>query len=171
MTKPSWDDTFIELCYTIAERSKDRSTKVGCVIVGPNRELRSMGYNGMPRDVDDDVERRHQRPQKYLYMEHGERNAIYNAARMGTSLDGCSLYVLGPPCARCTRAIIQSGIKEVICASPLAPSSHEENCEASMEMLKEAEIMVRLPNSEEEIESWEYINASGWGDLRCRPKS
>jgi dCMP deaminase len=168
MARPTWDDTFIDLCYTIAERSKDRSTRVGCVIVGPHKEPRSMGYNGMPRSIQDDVDERHERPMKYLYMEHGERNAIYNAARMGTSLDGCSLYVLGPPCADCARAIIQSGIIEVICASKLAPSNHEANCEASLQMLHEAGIAVRLPNSIEAIEEWDYVNTDGWGDQRCR---
>lgn len=168
---PTWDETFIELCHTISKRSKDRSTRVGCVIIGPNKEVRTMGYNGMPRNIDDDVERRHHRPQKYFYMEHGERNAIYNAARMGTSLEGCSLYVLGPPCVDCARAIIQSGIIEVICASNLAPASHEERCEAAMEMFQEAGILIRLPNSDTPITGWDYTNETGWGDERSRPKS
>jgi dCMP deaminase len=155
MARPTWDTTFIELCYTIAERSKDRSTKIGCVIIGPNKELRSMGYNGMRRGCND--------------MEHGERNAIYNAARMGAKLEGCSLYVLGPPCADCARAIIQSGIIEVICASIDAPLDHKDNCEASLEMLKEASIMIRLPDTSLGIPGWNYVNKTGWGSKRCRP--
>lgn len=167
--KPSWDDTFIDLCLTISKRSKDQSTRVGCVIVGPNKEPRAMGYNGIPRNCNDDLPHRHIRPHKYFYMEHGERNAIYNAARSGVSIDGCSLYVLGPPCADCARAIIQSGIKEVICASLKAPINYKENCEASLEMLLEAGILVRLPNTHFGIDKWEFANETGWGDERSRP--
>ena len=74
------DDRFMNLAY-VAEWSKDRSTKVGCVVIGPDREVRSMGYNGFPRGINDEIERRHARPDKYT--EHAERNAIYNAARVG----------------------------------------------------------------------------------------
>lgn len=110
-----WDDKFMELASHVSTWSKDRSTKCGCVIVGPDKEIRSTGYNGMPRGVDDEVDQRHIRPTKYLWFEHAERNAIYNAARMGTPLLGCTLYVRWFPCADCARAAIQAGIKEIVC--------------------------------------------------------
>lgn len=113
-----WDRRFLELAKSVGQWSKDRSTKVGCVIVGPDREIRSTGYNGFPRGVNDEPDCRHARPTKYLFTEHAERNAIYNAARMGTSLLNCTLYFYwpasGPPCADCARAIIQSGISRVV---------------------------------------------------------
>lgn len=105
----------MELASHVSTWSKDRSTKCGCVIVGPDKEIRSTGYNGMPRGVDDNRDERHIRPTKYLWFEHAERNAIYNAARMGTPLEGCTLYVRWFPCADCARAAIQAGIKRIVC--------------------------------------------------------
>lgn len=98
----------------VSTKSKDKSTKVGAVIVGPNNEVLSVGWNGFPRGVNDDVEERHERPAKYEWTEHGERNAIYNAARHGIRLDGTTLYTTHDPCADCARAIVQSGIRHVV---------------------------------------------------------
>jgi dCMP deaminase len=94
--------------------SKDRSTKVGALILGPDNEPLSWGFNGFPRGADDDKEERHERPLKYQFTEHAERNAIYNAARSGIRLLGSRIYVTNLPCCvDCARAIVQSGIKEV----------------------------------------------------------
>ena len=108
----------MELARHIASWSKDRSRKVGCVVVGQNHEVRSTGYNGFPRGVLDEVEARHERPAKYDWTEHAERNAIYNAVRVGTPLGDCTLYVSLFPCAGCARAIIQSGIGRVVTVRP-----------------------------------------------------
>lgn len=113
-----WDLKFMELASHVGSWSKDRSRKIGCVIVGPNREIRSTGYNGFPRGVYDDIDSRHQRPAKYLWTEHSERNAIYNAARCGICLEGCTLYTSLFPCADCARGIIQSGITKVVTYEP-----------------------------------------------------
>ena len=110
----SWDDYFILLLPQIATKSKDQSTQVGCIIVGPDNEIRSTGYNSFPRGLKDNKKERQERPEKYFWFEHAERNAIYNAARMGIPLKDCRLYILGIPCCDCARAIIQAGIKEVI---------------------------------------------------------
>jgi dCMP deaminase len=107
-----WHRRFVEMAELVATWSKDESTKVGCVIVGPNKEVRSVGYNGFPRGVME-TPKRLVRPEKYLWTEHSERNAIYNAARMGLSLEGCTLYSSWIPCMDCARAIIQSGIVSV----------------------------------------------------------
>jgi dCMP deaminase len=116
LMKTSWDLFYIKLAQLWADKSKDRSTGVGAVIVGPDMEQRSAGYNGFPRHVDDSIDCRHDRPLKYEYTEHAERNAIYNAARMGTPLKGCIMYLnWWPwPCPDCARGIIQTGITEVI---------------------------------------------------------
>lgn len=111
----TWNKKFIGLAKFVAEWSKDRSTKVGCVIVGKNHQVLSVGYNGFPRGVDDEVETRHERPAKYKWTEHSERNGIYNAARTGTALEGSTIYLNWYPCADCARAIIQSGIQKVVC--------------------------------------------------------
>lgn len=113
-----WDTRFMELAGLVAQWSKDRSRKVGCVIVGADKSIVSTGYNGFPRGVNDDEEARHERPAKYKWTEHAERNAIYNAARIGTALAGCSMYIPWYPCMDCARAIIQSGISELVCVEP-----------------------------------------------------
>ncbi len=109
-----WDARWLNLCENIATWSKDKSTKVGCVIVGNSNQVLSLGYNGFPRGVNDDVPERHERPEKYKWTEHSERNAIYNAARTGVKLEGATLYVPCHPCCDCTRAIIQAGIRKVV---------------------------------------------------------
>lgn len=113
-----WDERFMDLARFVAEWSKDRSRKVGCVVVGPGREVRSLGYNGFPRNVNDDVEERHQRPAKYRWTEHAERNALFNAGRTGTSLLGCTMYVPWFPCMDCARAIVQCGITQLVAIEP-----------------------------------------------------
>jgi dCMP deaminase len=112
----SWDRYFLGMAKYVGERSKDRSTRIGCVIVGPDNEIRSTGYNGFPRGLNEALESRHKRPEKYLWTEHAERNAIYNAARMGTALKNCRAYVSSSfVCMDCARGLVQSGITEVIC--------------------------------------------------------
>ncbi|MCC7173962.1 MAG: dCMP deaminase family protein [Bryobacterales bacterium] len=111
---PGWDEYYLEICNAVAARSKDPNTKVGCVIAGPAHEIRSTGYNSPPRGIRDDVPERLVRPAKYLWMEHAERNAIYNAARCGTPLENCTIYIALMPCMDCARAIVQAGIREVV---------------------------------------------------------
>src|SRR5690606_27568597 len=104
MTTANWDRKFMQLAEQLATWSKDRSRRVGCIVVGPNNEVRATGYNGFPRGVDDSVEERYERPAKYKWTEHSERNAIFNAARVGVSLAGCRLYgTTLCPCAACAR--------------------------------------------------------------------
>lgn len=109
-----WDKYFMTLCYLVALKSKDQRTKYGAIIVGPDHEIRSTGYNSFPRGVNDLMNERQERPEKYFWFEHAERNAIYNAARVGVPLKECRIYIQGIPCMDCARAIVQSGINEVI---------------------------------------------------------
>lgn len=113
----NWDRRFFELSKNIAEWSKDRSTKVGAVIVKDNRII-STGYNGFPEGANDTIDHRHDRPLKYKWTEHAERNAIYIAARKGDSTLGATIYLQWYPCVDCARAIIQSGIVRVVCTKP-----------------------------------------------------
>lgn len=112
----NWDELFILQANLIAQKSKDPSTKVGCVIVSDDNAILSMGFNGFPRGIDETYADRWKRPEKYFWVEHAERNAIYNAARHGISLNGARAYLNWEPkpCADCTRALIQVGIKEII---------------------------------------------------------
>ncbi len=108
-----WHKRFIELAKHIAAWSKDPSTQVGCVIVGPDREIRSTGFNGFPRGVEDNPGRLDDEKIKEMIIVHAEENAIMHAARIGVSLKGCVAYVTFPPCTRCARSFIQAGIIEV----------------------------------------------------------
>ena len=122
----------------------------------------------MPRNCNDNIEDRHDRPRKYFFMEHGERNAIYNAAREGIALSGCRLYIPAPPCVDCSRAIIQSGIIEVVCDTLLVPERWQESCDAGIEMLLEAQIFIRTTNSFTQVTSWTYTKGEGWGGEKSR---
>jgi dCMP deaminase len=114
----NWDKRMMESAKLIASWSKDRNRKVGCVVVAPDHAILSSGFNGFPRGVNDDLDERHERPAKYKFTEHAERNAIYNAARHGIKLEGGTIYIPWYPCADCARAIVQSGIKTMVAGSP-----------------------------------------------------
>lgn len=142
----SWDQKFMSLAQHIAGWSKDRGRHVGAVIAGPDNEIRSSGYNGLPRGVRDDVAARHNKEtkEKYLWCAHAERNAIYNAARVGISVKGCRIYGTLYPCVDCVIALIQSGIVELITAKPdFKDPQWGESYKRAKVMLKEAKIKVR----------------------------
>ena len=139
-----WDIRFIELARHISGWSKDPSTKVGCVVVGEDREIRSTGFNGFPRGIDDDPERLSDREKKYPLICHAEENAIMHAARIGVSLKDSTAYVTWPPCSRCARSLIQAGIREVVySSSEEIPERWIEDFEISTSMLAEANVLVR----------------------------
>lgn len=139
-----WDIRFIELARHISGWSKDPSTKVGCVVVGEDREIRSTGFNGFPRGIDDDPERLADREKKYPLICHAEENAIMHAARIGVSLKDSTAYVTWPPCSRCARSLIQAGIREVVySSSEEIPERWLEDFEISTGMLAEANVLVR----------------------------
>ena len=114
-----WANYFINIANTVRKKSKDPSSKIGAVIVGPEKQIISTGFNGFPRGIDETDSVRWERPIKYQFVEHAERNAIYNAARHGIAVRGCAMYFVGMgpptvPCVECTKAVIQSGITRVV---------------------------------------------------------
>ena len=139
-----WVERFMEMAMTVASWSKDQSTQVGAVIVNENRHVIATGYNGIPRncsDRDSSDRRNTERPYKYFWYEHAERNAIYQAARLGHSVEGCSIFVWPLyPCADCARGIIQSGIKKVYIYKDSHVDRWAESNEVAMQMFMEAEI-------------------------------
>ena len=140
----NWDVRFIELARHIAQWSKDPSTKVGCVVVGPDREIRSTGFNGFPRGIADTVARLADRDQKYPLICHAEENAIMHAARIGVALKGCVAYVTWPPCTRCARSLVQAGVGEVLFPADLdIPERWRADFDLSMTMLNEAGVHIR----------------------------
>ncbi len=146
-----WDDYFMSMAYLVAMKSKDESTHIGAVIVGKNNEIKSTGYNSFVRGLNDNIPERQEKPEKYFWFEHGERNAIYNATLNGTSLSGCKIYTNGIPCMDCARGIIQAGITEVIVDKKWDdknPEMWREQAKRSLEMFNEVGVKVRYWNGE-----------------------
>lgn len=106
--RPSFDTLYVSMCYLVATRSEDDSTKTGAVLTTEDNDLVAIGYNGLPRGIDLE-EFMVERPEKYRWFEHAERNAIFNAARINARLDlATTLYVNWIPCHDCMRAVLQS---------------------------------------------------------------
>ena len=110
----SWDEYFMGVAILASKRSKDPNTQVGACIVDADNIILSTGYNGFPYGCSDDEYpwNRDGCDTKYSYVVHAELNAILNAG--GRSLKGARIYVDLFPCNECAKAIIQSGIREVI---------------------------------------------------------
>ena len=139
-----WDERFLKLAKHISKWSKDPSTQVGCVVVGPDRELRSTGFNGLPRGIEDNEQRLNNREIKYPLICHAEENAIMHAARIGISLKDCTAYVTWPPCTRCARSLIQAGISTIVYPKDIEiPDRWMEDFNLSLNMLKEANISLK----------------------------
>lgn len=112
----SWDEYFMGIAMITAERSKDPNSQVGACIVDENNKIVSLGYNGAPTGYDDDKDMIWEREgdfldTKYAYVCHSELNAILNSK---IPVRGCKLYVTLFPCNECAKAIIQSGITELV---------------------------------------------------------
>lgn len=137
----SWDEYFMGVSLLAAKRSKDPNTQVGACIVDENNIIISTGYNGFPYGCSDDEFswERTGEDTKYRYVVHAELNAILNAS--GKSLKGARIYVDLFPCNECAKAIIQSGISEIVYLYDKYADS--EATIASKRMLQSAGIKLR----------------------------
>ena len=154
MDQTKRDRHFITLALENARMSKDPATQAGAIVVGPDREVRSMGYNGLPRGIADTADRLENKELKLSLVVHAEMNAILNAARIGVSTRGCALYLAltdesgevwgGPPCTRCTVELIQAGISEVV-AKPFKTQASfwKDSVEQARSLMREASIRYR----------------------------
>ena len=144
----SWDEYFMGVALLAAKRSKDPNTQVGACIVDKNNVILTTGYNGFPKGCSDDEFPwdREGEVTKYPFVVHAELNAILNAS--GKDLSGSRLYVALFPCNECAKAIIQSGIKEVIYLSDKYADTPAT--QASKLMLKTAG--VKLKQMEPELD-------------------
>ena len=145
-----WDRYFLNIAEQVKEKSKDKRTHIGAVIVGKDNEIVSTGYNSFPRGINDKIEERQERPEKYYWIEHAERNAIYNAARIGVSLRESTMYLTcGIPCSDCAKGIISSGIKRIHCKIKDTTRNREywdEHAKRSLQMFKESGVEVIFYN-------------------------
>lgn len=143
----SWDEYFMGIALLSARRSKDPGTQVGACIVNENRKIVSVGYNGMPTGCSDDdfPWEREGDPldTKYPYVCHAELNAILN--NIGFNLAGCTIYTPLFPCNECSKAIIQSGIRDVIYISD--KYAETDSVRASKKMLDHAGVRYRQLSS------------------------
>lgn len=112
---------FLSIADAFAAMSKYPRTKVGAVVLGPNFEVRSTGWNGAPRGSRaDEDDRLLDRDQALAWTAHAEANAIANAARSGARLEGCVLVVTHMPCMACAKLIVQAGIALIVTRRPTA---------------------------------------------------
>lgn len=148
----SWDEYFMGVALLASKRSKDPSTQVGACIVDDQNRILSTGYNGFPQGCSDDEypwEREGEDGNtKYPYVVHAELNSILNAG--GKSLKGAKIYVALFPCNECAKAIIQSGITEVIY---LSDKYHDtDSMRASRRMLDSAGVkLIQINPSKAQI--------------------
>ena len=137
-----WDRRFLRIAEEVRLWSKDPGTKVGCVLVNERRII-STGYNGFPQTISDDLERYIDRDFKLSITVHAEKNAILNAAKNGTKVEGSTLYVTFPPCSQCASAVIQAGVAKVVCPDPAsAPERWRNNFIAANNLFYEAGVTV-----------------------------
>ena len=107
--RPTWDDYFMAMAFMTCTRSLDTNTKHACILVDQKHRVLGIGYNGPIRGVDDEAIPT-EAPEKYFYMEHSERNAVFNSHG---SLEGSTAYITGFPCTDCMRALIQNGVVRI----------------------------------------------------------
>ena len=148
----SWDEYFMGVALLSSKRSKDPSTQVGACVASKENKVVTMGYNGMPVGLSDDQmpwgrEGKDDLDNKYLYVCHAEFNAILNS---NAPVKDCRIYVTLFPCNECAKAIIQSGIKEVIYLSDKYATS--ENNIASRRLLDEFGVVYKKIQLDEEKE-------------------
>ncbi|MGI6325443.1 MAG: deoxycytidylate deaminase [Saccharofermentanales bacterium] len=139
----NWDEYFMGIALLSAKRSKDPNTQVGACIVSPEHKIVSVGYNGMPIGCSDDEFPwgREGEPldTKYPYVCHAELNAILN--NVGFNLKDCTIYTPLFPCNECGKAIIQSGIREVVFISD--KYAETDSVKASKRMMDHAGVRYR----------------------------
>ena len=139
----SWDEYFMGIAELSAQRSKDPSTQVGACIVSEDNKILSVGYNGMPRACSDDLfpwdRDGSNLDTKYFFVCHAELNAILNFR--GGTLEGCRVYTTLFPCNECAKALIQSGVSEIIYMQD--KYSETDSVIASKMMMKSAGVTFR----------------------------
>lgn len=142
----NWIEYFHNIARQVRLKSKDKYTQIGAVIVDQHNAIVSTGYNSFPRGINDNDPSRQERPEKYYWFEHAERNALYNAARIGVSTENCTMYLTcGIPCTDCARGIINAGISKIVCqkdVSGVNGSQWDVHIQRSLIMFNEANVTV-----------------------------
>ncbi len=153
-----WDEYFIKLAETVAEKSKDPSSKMGCVIVDKNKRVVSTGYNGMIQGANEEKMTLLERPMKYYFAIHSEMNAILFAHQ---DLTGCTLYNRVATCENCLKYGLQAGIKRFV-YKELRVSSHASDPKRSMTNIETDEAVVRLLLSMPDVMTLNITNGKNY---------
>jgi dCMP deaminase len=141
----NWKEYFRGITHQIKLKSKDRYTQIGAVVVGSNNQIVSTGYNSFPRGINDLLDERQERPEKYYWFSHAETNAIVNSALNGVSTKGTVMYMsCGIPCSDCARNIINAGITKIVCERSGGAVGEKwfEHAKRSIEMFEEAGVEI-----------------------------
>ena len=149
-----WDEYFMKIAETVAVKSKDPSSKMGCVIVDKNKRVVSLGYNGMLQGADESKMTLSERPMKYYFAIHSEMNAILFAHQ---DLTGCTIYNRVATCENCLKYCLQAGIKRFV-YKDLRVHSHSSDPSKSMTNVETDEAVVRLLSSMPEVQTLNISN-------------
>ena len=149
-----WDEYFMNIAEAVAAKSKDPSSKMGCVIVDKNKRVVSLGYNGMVQGSDESKMTLSERPMKYYFAIHSEMNAILFAHQ---DLTGCTIYNRVATCENCLKYCLQAGIKRFVYRE-LRVHSYSADPNKSMTNIETDEAVVRLLASMPNVETLNLTN-------------
>ena len=149
-----WDEYFMRIAETVATKSKDPSSKMGCVIVDARKRVVSLGYNGMIQNADESKMTLSERPMKYYFAIHSEMNAILFAHQ---DLTGCTVYNRVATCENCLKYCLQAGIKRFV-YKELRVHSHSSEPQKSMTNVETDEAVIRLLSAMPEVETLNVTN-------------
>lgn len=149
-----WDEYFMKIAETVALKSKDPSSKMGCVIVDQKKRPISFGYNGMVQGADEDKMTLTERPMKYYFVIHSEMNALIFAKR---DLTGCTLYNHTATCENCLKYCLQAGISRFV-YNELRVRSYTTDKQSSMTNLDTDEAIIRLLAACPKVETLNLLN-------------
>ena len=150
----AWDEYFMKIAETVALKSKDPSSKMGCVIVDPKKRVVSLGYNGMLQGADESKMTLSERPMKYYFAIHSEMNAVLFAHQ---DLTGCTIYNRVATCENCLKYCLQAGIKRFV-YKDLRVHSHSSDPSKSMTNVETDEAVIRLLSSMPEVQTLNISN-------------
>lgn len=153
-SQKEWDEYFMKIAETVALKSKDPSSKMGCVIVDKNKRVVSVGYNGLIQGADESKMTLSERPMKYYFAIHSEMNALLYAKK---DLAGCTIYNRVATCENCLKYCLQAGIKRFV-YEELRVHSYSSDPKKSMTNIETDEAIIRLLSSMPEVETLNLKN-------------
>lgn len=153
-----WDEYFMKIAETVAVKSKDPSSKMGCVIVDQNKRVVSLGYNGMIQGSNESKMTLSERPMKYYFAIHSEMNAVLFSHQ---DLTGCTLYNRVATCENCLKYCLQAGIKRFV-YNDLRVHSHSTDPKKSMTNIDTDEAVIRMLSSMPEVKTLNLSNGKSY---------